>query len=233
MPARARWRSVPGMQDLAIVCKDLGDLFAGVRSRRVSDYEAGVFPTARGWHYSMACNHCEKPACVASCPTGAMHQSEDGTILHDDNACIGCQRYVLTARMACLSIAPCHCTECDVCAQRLAGGKNPVCVGACAMRVLGFGDLGELSQKSEEGLVNALSFLPSASITNPAILAKPRRRRSRKTGAKRGNRRSGKRGSQSARCDPPPSVRGVLGEGAACTIELLAEVDSMEEGGER
>ena len=165
-----------GCKTCSIACKDLNDLPVGVQFRRVFDYEAGVFPTARGWHYSMACNHCEKPACVASCPTGAMHQSEDGTILHDDEACIGCQSCVSNCPYGVpqyredLSIVQ----KCDACAQRRADGKNPVCVDACSMRALDFGDLDELSQKYGEGLVSELPFLTSASTTNPSILVKPK-----------------------------------------------------------
>lgn len=165
-----------GCKACAIACKDLNDLPVGIQFRRVPDYEAGAFPTARSWHYSIACNHCEKPACVASCPTGAMHQSDDGTIVHDDDACIGCQSCVASCPYGApqyredLSIVQ----KCDACAMRRADGRNPACIDACIMRALDFGDLDELATKYGDGLVNELPFLPSADTTNPSVLVKPK-----------------------------------------------------------
>lgn len=46
------------------------------------------------FHLNLSCNHCESPACVANCPTGAMYKDDDGTVQHDDEACIGCQTCV-------------------------------------------------------------------------------------------------------------------------------------------
>ena len=36
------------------------------------------------YHYSLTCNHCASPACVANCPSGAMQKDpDDGTVFID------------------------------------------------------------------------------------------------------------------------------------------------------
>jgi len=43
------------------------------------------------FYFSLACNHCENPACVAICPVGAhTKDAETGICKHDQTICIGC-----------------------------------------------------------------------------------------------------------------------------------------------
>lgn len=83
-----------GCKSCMIACKDVKELPVGVAFRRILSFETGKYPNASAYHYSMACNHCENPACTEVCPTGAMQVADDGTIVHDDEACIGCQSCV-------------------------------------------------------------------------------------------------------------------------------------------
>jgi len=40
-----------------------------------------------------ACNHCEEPDCLPSCPTGALYKrEEDGIVDVDSTFCVGCRR---------------------------------------------------------------------------------------------------------------------------------------------
>ena len=164
-----------GCKVCAIACKDFNDLPVGTQFRRVRDYETGAYPNARGWHHSMACNHCDNPACVAACPTGAMQKAEDGTVVHDDSVCIGCQLCVDACPFGVpqyredLSIVQ----KCDACAKRRAAGQNPVCVDACPMHSIDFGEIEELEAKYGSDLVRELPFLPE-SDTGPATLINPR-----------------------------------------------------------
>lgn len=166
-----------GCKTCQVACKDKNRLDVGTIFRKVTDYEIGEYPDARWYHLSIACNHCEHPACVAACPTGAMYIADDGTVLHDDALCDGCQN--------CVNICPYGqpkfieekgiVGKCDSCyAIRHAGG-NPVCVDACPLRALEFGDLDELRAKHEgEELTNALPILPDPELTNPSLLIHPK-----------------------------------------------------------
>ena len=84
-----------GCKTCQVACKDRRDIqVAGPRLRRVDTFECGTYPEVAMFHLNLSCNHCESPACVANCPTGAMYKDDDGTVQHDDEACIGCQTCV-------------------------------------------------------------------------------------------------------------------------------------------
>jgi anaerobic dimethyl sulfoxide reductase subunit B (iron-sulfur subunit) len=166
-----------GCRTCQIACKDKNDLPVGVIYRRVHSFEVGAFPDPCVYHYSASCNHCENPACVAGCPTGAMHVADDGTVVHDDSRCIGCQYCVWN----CPYSVPQYRSDagvvgkCDACADLRAAGGNPACVDACVMRCLEFGPLDELMEKhAGEDLTDKLTILPDSSKTNPSLLVNPR-----------------------------------------------------------
>ena len=55
------------------------------------------------------------------------------------------------------------------CKALRADGRNPVCVDACPMRAIEFGDMDELRAK-HGGTVSELPVLPSAGLTEPNLL---------------------------------------------------------------
>ncbi len=169
-------------------CKDRSDLPVGVNWRRVYEYGGGGWvPDAQhreflipnnvfSYALSISCNHCENPTCVEGCPSGAMYKrGEDGLVLIDSDACIGC-RY---CEWACPYEAPQYdealgvMTKCDGCQDLVAQGEKPVCVDACVMRALDFGDLDELREKY--GDIAAIEPLPSDELTDPALVITPHR----------------------------------------------------------
>jgi anaerobic dimethyl sulfoxide reductase subunit B (iron-sulfur subunit) len=114
-----------GCKTCELACKDYKDLTPDVSFRRIYEYAGGDWQEDNGvWHQnvfayylSIACNHCEDPACTKVCPSGAMHKREDGFVVVDEDVCIGC-RY---CHMACPYGAPQynaakgHMTKCDGC----------------------------------------------------------------------------------------------------------------------
>ena len=68
-----------GCKTCQVACKDRRDIqVAGPRLRRVDTFECGTDPEVAMFHLNLSCHHCESPACVANCPTGAMYKDDDG-----------------------------------------------------------------------------------------------------------------------------------------------------------
>ena len=163
-----------GCHTCQIACKDAKSLEVGTLFRRVDSYETGSFPTPGWYHYSHTCNHCESPACVANCPTGAMHvNEEDGSVQHDDETCIGCQ----TCVKSCPYSVPQYIEElgvvhkCDMCHELTAAGENPACVDACLMRCIEWGEVEKLKAAHPDA-VNKIACMPD-SDTEPSTLITP------------------------------------------------------------
>ena len=57
---------------------------------------------------------------------------------------------------------------CDLCADRVAAGKQPICVEACPLRALDFGDIEEL--RAAYGDDAEIAPLPAADETKPNLV---------------------------------------------------------------
>ena len=89
-----------GCKTCELVCKDYHDLGPDILFRRIYDFEGGSWEktpegawnkTAFNYHLAVSCNHCDSPACVENCPTGAMRKdAETGLVNADPEVCIGC-----------------------------------------------------------------------------------------------------------------------------------------------
>jgi Fe-S-cluster-containing dehydrogenase component len=94
------------------------------------------------------CYHCDRPACVDACPTGAMQKREDGVVFSDLEICIGCQ----TCAIACpfgvpqLNPATGKIAKCDACKDRIDQGLWPVCALCCPTGALQFAPPSRLVQ---------------------------------------------------------------------------------------
>ena len=165
-----------GCKVCQVVCCDRNDLAPGITFRRVESYETGSYPDATLYHYSLTCNHCASPACVANCPSGAMQKDpDDGTVFIDYAECIGCGTCVKSCPYGVPVLQEDKGTsgKCDGCKPFRDAGQNPVCVDACVMRAIEWGDIEELRAKHGDA-VSDLPILPSSSETNPSLLVTPK-----------------------------------------------------------
>ncbi len=90
------------------------------------------------FYFPRICNHCLNPACVASCPSGAVYKrGEDGIVLIDQKRC--------RAWRSCISACPYKKTyfnwnsgkseKCILCFPRLETGQAPACFHSCVGRI--------------------------------------------------------------------------------------------------
>ncbi len=124
----------------------------GVWFNRVHSFEAGDGEEGRTVHFPRSCLHCEEPACVTVCPTGASYKrAEDGIVLVDEDICIGCK--------LCSWACPYGAREfdddagvmkkCTLCIDRIYNDnlpeteRVPACVATCPTSARHFGDLGD------------------------------------------------------------------------------------------
>ena len=170
-----------GCRACEIACKDKNGLAAGPRFRRVQYVEGGTFPDVYAYKVNVSCNHCAEPACLPTCPTGAIWKRKvDGIVDIDSTLCIGCRR----CEAACPYGAPQFDPEdnlvkkCNMCVDEIEAGRKPYCVMACMMRVLDIGPIDLLRNKQyptkaiapHEQPVRAVKNFADPELTNPSIV---------------------------------------------------------------
>ena len=124
----------------------------GAWLNRVHSYEVGEGAASQTVHFPRSCLHCETPACVTVCPTGASYKRvEDGIVLVNPDTCIGCK----LCSWACpygareYDYAGGVMKKCTLCVDRIYNDniperdRVPACVKACPTGARAFGDLGD------------------------------------------------------------------------------------------
>ncbi|MBF0530708.1 MAG: 4Fe-4S binding protein [Deltaproteobacteria bacterium] len=99
----------------------------------------------------MPCFHCEKPWCIAACPTRAIiKRDSDGIVFIEKSLCVGCK--------ACIEACPWKIpkwdeksgkvNKCDYCRDRLEEGLKPACVSGCTAHALTFSRPNDTSRRT-------------------------------------------------------------------------------------
>ena len=150
-----------GCNTCVIACKDWNMINPGpVRLRNPHLTEKGeAFPSENFFNLPYSCNHCENPACVPACGTGAItKRASDGVVIIDRTKCVDLGACIT----ACPFSAPKQMSDkqepdqdhswqvkhpaikCTFCWDRLAENKKPSCVAACPVRALDYGPMDTL-----------------------------------------------------------------------------------------
>lgn len=193
-------RRCMGCHACEMACKAENNLPDGIFWNKLLT-EGGVGPNTCGGTYeaptrnyvSMQCQHCENPACVEVCPTGATYKdSETGLVLQDYEKCIGCQ----SCMQACpyegvrsfIDGEPIYASgvvlgdpevpahkentveKCTMCAHRIVKGEEPACVATCPAYARTFGDLDDPESEISK-LVSSREYkqLLEEAGTNPSV----------------------------------------------------------------
>jgi len=169
----------------------------GVWFNRVHSFEVtDGYNDTNTVHFPRSCLHCETPACVTVCPTGAsFKRAEDGIVLVAEDLCIGCK--------LCSWACPYGAREydanegvmkkCTLCVDRIynenldAAERVPACVSCCPVSARHFGDLGDdksdisrlVAARGGVDLMPELGYKP----INQYLPPRPRRNRGGETGA--------------------------------------------------
>ena len=96
------------------------------------------FEQAFMFYLPRICEHCLNPACVASCPSGAMYKrSEDGIVLVDQDACRGWRMCVTGCpyKKVYFNHRTGKAEKCTLCYPRIEVGLPTVCSETCVGRL--------------------------------------------------------------------------------------------------
>ena len=197
---KARWgmaidlKRCTGCQSCTVACKLENGTPPGVFWTRVLEKEEGRFPTAYTVFMPVRCNHCNEPACVPVCPTGASYKrQEDNLVLVDQDKCIGCHACVLACPYQVRFIpkdakgyygeqtTPYEqvsydrwkagaTQKCTLCVHRIDKGLKPACVETCPTSALVFGDLNDSQSQISQLIQQRSKFQPRAEMgTDPCL----------------------------------------------------------------
>ena len=124
----------------------------GVWFNRVHSFETDDGERQRTVHFPRSCLHCEDPACVTVCPTGASYKrAEDGIVLVNEDTCIGCKLCSWACPYGAREFDEDSGTmkKCTLCIDRIYNenldevDRIPACVAACPTSARHFGDFAD------------------------------------------------------------------------------------------
>lgn len=122
------------------------EILGGEFSRRSADYNFegiekqiyGEYENSFMMYLPRLCEHCLNPACVASCPSGAIYKrEEDGVVLIDQETCRGWRMCVSGCpyKKIYYNWSSGKSEKCTFCYPRLESGNPTVCSETCVGRI--------------------------------------------------------------------------------------------------
>ncbi|WP_320033683.1 sulfate reduction electron transfer complex DsrMKJOP subunit DsrO [Halarcobacter sp.] len=149
-------RQCVGCQACTSACMVENDVPINQNRTSVTEMELGEFPDVRKAFLPQLCNHCDDPACVPVCPTGATFKREDGIVVVDSEICWGCgycanacpyDKRFMNSKTKVMD-------KCTFCAHRVDEGLLPACVETCVGGARIFGDLNDKTSEVSKLLAN-------------------------------------------------------------------------------
>ena len=128
----------------------------------IIDGAVGTYPSLSRRYIPLGCQHCENPACMKVCPTGATYKDVLGRVEIDYEKCIGCRMCMAACPYNARAFnweEPVRATDfnygaknvpqrvkgvaekCTLCKERTDVGEDPMCVKCCPTKARIFGDL--------------------------------------------------------------------------------------------
>ncbi len=112
------------------------------------------------------CMHCTEASCVAVCASGAATRLNNGTVVIDQDKCIGCKNCVVACPFGAVAFDPQTGTsrKCRLCYERVENNMPPACVKTCPPGALQFGKREELLAAAGERVSQLKAAGKDASI---------------------------------------------------------------------
>ena len=188
-----------GCNSCAVACKIENNLPKNIWWNRIMtvggdnlDSPEGEYPNLKMHNITVACQHCENPACVTVCPVGATYKDpETGVVRQDYDKCIGCRmcmaacpytgvrsfnweepKYHMDYAVGGKDV-PVHqkhvVEKCTFCYHRISKGEEPACMHLCVGRARFWGDLDDPSSEVSQLIQSRehMQLLPERG-TNPS-----------------------------------------------------------------
>ncbi len=143
---------------------------AGSSFRRVTTFNRARLASLPVLHYSLACSHCEAPACLTACPARAYSRDRTtGSIVHDAGRCMGCAYCTWVCPFDAPHIVGGIARKCTLCAPRRSAGLDPACVSACPTGAL------RLAPETDRNDASGAPGLPLRHTRPRLVLLEPER----------------------------------------------------------
>ena len=141
-------RRCVGCNACVLACKAENGLGEGAFRDWIVTETRGAFPNLSMEIRSERCNHCDHPPCVATCPTGASHVNEGGTVLVTHRKCTGCKACIASCPYDARYVsAEGHVDKCTFCLHRVQKGLTTACATVCPTSAITFGDRNDPESK--------------------------------------------------------------------------------------
>ncbi|MGI4758229.1 MAG: DmsC/YnfH family molybdoenzyme membrane anchor subunit [Janthinobacterium lividum] len=165
-----------GCRSCEVACNEQNGNPADIKWRRVGELEGGTYPTTQRSYLSMGCNHCISADCLKGCPTNAYTKDPlTGIVLHNTDACIGCQYCVWNCPYSVPVFNPERGVvgKCDMCRGRLEEGLEPACVNACPENAIQIEIVNKIEWSENYAAANSPGLPPASQTVSTTRLTLP------------------------------------------------------------